>query len=188
MMKKYLTNILFPAWFILATSLALPAFAADESTTSKTDESTVSKADESAANMADEGAASNMDILREKIWADKKLLVANNMNLTAAEAKRFWPIYDAYQADLHKINERLVKVINDYALAYNKGAVLNDTAKKLLDESIAIELAEAKLKQSYVPKLGKVLPAAKVARYLQIENKIRAVVRYVLADGIPLVE
>ncbi len=27
----------------------------------------------------------------------------------------------------------------------------------------------------------------KVARYLQIENKIRAVIKYELADGIPLV-
>ncbi|MDP2784449.1 MAG: hypothetical protein Q8O38_07655 [Sulfurimicrobium sp.] len=172
MMKKYLTAKLCPALFILATTLALPSFAADDSTT----------------GMAGDGATSNMDILREKISADKKLVVANNMNLTDAEAKGFWPVYDAYQKDLQKINERLVKVINDYALAYNKGAVLNVTAKQLLDEAIAIELAEAKLKQSYVPKLGKALPAAKVARYIQIENKIRAIIRYSLAEGIPLVE
>ena len=83
---------------------------------------------------------------------------------------------------------RLANVINDYAMAYNKGAVLDGTAKKLLDEAIAIELAEAKLKQTYAAKLGKVLPAAKVARYIQIENKIRAIIRYELAEGIPLVE
>ena len=63
---------------------------------------------------------------------------------------------------------------------------MNDTAKKLLDEAIGVELAEIKLKQSYVPKLGKVLPVAKVARYIQIENKIRAIVRYGLAETIPL--
>jgi hypothetical protein len=170
MMKKYLINMLSPALFILVTTLALPAFAADDSTTS----------------VADDSAANNMEILREKIIADKKFLVANNMNLTEAEAKAFWPIYEAYQTDLHQINQRLVNVVNDYALAYNKGALLNDTAKKLLDEAIAVELAEVKLKQSYVPKLGKALPAAKVARYIQIENKIRAIVRYGLAETIPL--
>lgn len=170
MMKKYLTNMLRPALFVLATTLALPAFAADDSATSA----------------ADESAANNMEILREKIYADKKFLVANNMNLTDAEAKAFWPIYEAYQQDLHRINERLANVVNDYALAYNKGALLNDTAKKLLDEAIGVELAEIKLKQSYVPKLGKVLPAVKVARYIQIENKIRAVIRYGLAETIPL--
>jgi hypothetical protein len=45
-----------------------------------------------------------------------------------------------------------------------------------------------KLKRSYMPKLEKVIPGTKVARYLQIENKIRAVVRYELAAQIPLVE
>jgi DNA-directed RNA polymerase len=129
-----------------------------------------------------------MKILYDKLKADKKLVVAHNMSLTEAEEKGFWPIYDAYQKDLNKINERMIKVINDYALAYNKGAVLNDTAKQLIDEAIAIEVAEAKLKKSYVPKLGKVLPATKVARYVQIENKIRAIVRFELADLIPLVE
>ncbi|MCZ6898019.1 MAG: hypothetical protein O7D95_04845, partial [Betaproteobacteria bacterium] len=131
---------------------------------------------------------SSMDILREKTTADKKFLVASNMNLTDAEAKEFWPIYKAYQKDLYQINERLDKVIEDYATAYNKGVLLDDTAKKLLDEAIAIELAEVKLKQSYVPKLDKILPATKVARYIQIETKIRAVIHYILAEKIPLVK
>jgi ATP-dependent Clp protease ATP-binding subunit ClpA len=78
--------------------------------------------------------------------------------------------------------------IVEYAEAYNKGPLLDDKAKKLLDEALAIEEAETKLKRSYVPKLEKVLPPAKVARYMQIENKIRAVVRYELANGIPLAQ
>ena len=157
-------NMLHPALFVLAITLALPAFAADTSGTS------------------------SMEILRQKITADKKFLVVSNMELTDAEAKEFWPIYKAYQKDLHQINERLAKVIKDYAAAYNKGALSDDTAKKLLDEAIAIELAEVKLKQSYIPKLDKILPATKVARYIQIETKIRAIIRYGLADGIPLVK
>jgi hypothetical protein len=44
--------------------------------------------------------ADNMQILREKIKADKKLLVASNMELTESEAKNFWPIYEDYQKDL----------------------------------------------------------------------------------------
>ena len=171
-MKKSLTSMLYPTLFVLATSLALPAFATDDSATSQTSES----------------STTSMETLYENLKADKKMVVAHNMNLTETEEKGFWPIYDAYQKDLDKINERIVKVINDYALAYNKGAVPNVTAKKLIDEAIAIDLAEAKLKQSYVPKLGKVLPSAKVARYVQIENKIRAIVRLKLADLIPLVE
>jgi len=132
--------------------------------------------------------ASDMEILRQKIKADKKLVVAANMQLTDAEAKGFWPVYDAYQADLQKINQRLGGLIRNYADAYNKGPVSNEAAKKLLDEMIAIDDSEVKLKRDYAPRLEKAIPGMKVARYIQIENKIRAVIKYDMAAQIPLVQ
>jgi hypothetical protein len=138
--------------------------------------------------MAQTGATTNMDILRQKVKADKKLVVAQNLQLSDAEGATFWPIYDAYQKDLQQINQRLGAVILAYANAYNKGPVANDVAKKLLDEALAVDDAEAKMKSSYVPKIVGALPATKAARYIQIENKIRAAIRYELAAGIPLVE
>jgi hypothetical protein len=132
--------------------------------------------------------ASDMQILAQKIKADKKLVVAANMQLTEEEAKAFWPVYEAYQSDLQKINGRLLGTIKRYADAYNKGPVSDEAAKKLINEAIAIEEAEVKLKRSYVPRLEKAIPGMKVARYLQIENKIRAVAKYELAAQIPLVQ
>ena len=141
-----------------------------------------------ASAMAQTAGTTNMEILRQKIKADKKLVVAENLKLTDAEATAFWPVYDAYQKDLQAINQRLTTAILAYADAYNKGPVTNETAKKLLDESLAIDEAEVKLKSASAPKILAVLPATKAARYIQIENKIRAAVRYELAAGIPLVE
>jgi hypothetical protein len=141
-----------------------------------------------AAPLVAQDASTNMDILRQKVKADKKLIVAENMGLSDAEGKAFWPVYDAYQADLNKLNDRMMKAILAYADAYNKGPVPNETAKKLLAETLDIDAAEVNLKKSYVPKLEAVLPEAKVARYIQIENKIRAAVRYELAGAIPLVK
>ena len=150
--------------FVVATLLALPAVAQTKP------------------------ASTDMEILRQKIKADKKLVVAANMQLTEAEAKGFWPVYDAYQKDLAAINDRTAKAVMAYADAYNKGPVSDATAKKLISEAIAIEESEVKLKRSYLPKLEKVLPGMKVARYIQIENKVRAVIKYELAANIPLVE
>jgi hypothetical protein len=130
--------------------------------------------------------SSDMEIMREKMKADKKLLVAQNMNLTEAEGKAFWPIYDEYQKDLGAINDRLQKTIKAYADAYNKGPLSDDTARSLAQEYIAVEESETALKKAYLPKLEKAIGAAKGARYLQIETKIRAAVKYELADGIPL--
>ena len=130
----------------------------------------------------------NMDILRQKIHGDKKLVVAQNLQLTDAEGAKFWPVYDAYQKDLQGINQRMAAAIVAYADAYKKGPVTNEVAKQLLDETLAIDDAEAKLKSSSAPKILAALPAMKAARYIQIENKIRAAVRYELAAGIPLVQ
>jgi hypothetical protein len=130
----------------------------------------------------------NMQILREKVKADKKLLVATNMELTETEAKGFWPVYEDYQKDLTAINQRIAKLIESYAADYRANTLTDEKAKKLVDELIAIEQAEVGLKASYVPKLSKVLPQKKVARYLQIENKIRAAVKYELAAGVPLAQ
>jgi hypothetical protein len=138
--------------------------------------------------MAQNTATTNMEILRQKIKADKKLVVAENLKLTDAEGANFWPVYEAYQKDLQQINERLATAILAYADAYDKGPITNEKAKQLLDEYLAIDDAEAKLQGAMTPKILAALPAVKAARYIQIENKIRAVVRYELAAAIPLVE
>ena len=140
-----------------------------------------------APAFAEPPSDTNMEILKEKLKADKKLLVASNMDLTDAEAKQFWPLYDSYQKELDGINKHLGQTIKDYAEAFNKGNVPNDTAKKLLGEALSVEEQEVKLKRTYAEKLGKVLPATKVARYIQIENKIRSLIRFELAQQIPLV-
>ena len=116
-----------------------------------------------SAVLAEDKPADNMQIMLDKVKADKKLLVANNMKLTEEEAKGFWPVYDAYQKDLQQLNGRLEKAVKAYADAYNKGPVDDATAKQLLTEALAIEDAEVALKRSYVPKLEKVLPVSQRA-------------------------
>jgi hypothetical protein len=132
-------------------------------------------------------AATDFEVLLNKIKADKRLLVSNNLELTDEEARTFWPLYDSYQQNLDLIDRRLGRTIGDYAEAFKKGPVPDDTASNLLDEALAVEAAELALKQSYAEQLGRVLPEAKVARYIQIENKIRSLLKFELAREIPLV-
>jgi hypothetical protein len=135
---------------------------------------------------AQDKPADDMQIVREKVRADKKLLVAENMQLTEAEAKAFWPVYDQYQDELFLLRARTVKLISDFADAYEK--MSNETAKKLMDEFITIESLGPKLRQAYLPKFRKVLPEVKVVRYYQIENKIQAALFYEFAAKIPLMK
>jgi hypothetical protein len=129
----------------------------------------------------------NLEILLQKMKADKKLLVASNMELNEEESKKFWPLYDEYQKELDQLNQSLGKTIHEYAEAFNKGPLPDHQAKKLMGQVLTVDETEAKLKRTYFDKVGTVLPAAKAARYIQIEMKIRALLRAELAKEIPLV-
>jgi len=132
--------------------------------------------------------ASNLQIIHEKLKADKKLIVAKYMELTESEAKKFWPIYEDYQKDLQNGNQRMLRLLQSYAADYKQKSLTDEKAKKLLDEWIAIEQDEAKRRTAYAPKVLQALPAKKAARYLQIENEYRILLRYDLAATVPLVE
>jgi hypothetical protein len=134
---------------------------------------------------AQDKPADNMEIVKEKIRTDKKLFIATNMQLTESEATAFWPVYEAYQAELGKLRDREIKLIEKFAASYE--TMSDDVAKNLLDDSLSIDSDHQKLRQSYLAKFRGVLPDAKVARYYQIESKIDAVLEYELAKRIPLV-
>ena len=134
------------------------------------------------------GATTNMEILAAKLKADKKLLVAQTVGLTDAEGKAFWPIYDACQAELQTVNKRLAAAIAAYAKEYNAGTMTDAKAAALTAESFAVDEALLAAKKSCAAKLTGVIPAAKIARYVQVENKIRAQINYELAASIPFVQ
>jgi hypothetical protein len=132
--------------------------------------------------------ADNLAIIHAKLKADKKLIVAKYMELTESEAKKFWPVYDEYQKDLEKSNQRILRLIESYAADYRTKSLTDEKAKTLLDEWIAIERDEGKRRSSFAPKVLQALPAKKAARYLQIENEYRILLRYELAGVVPLVQ
>lgn len=131
--------------------------------------------------------ASNLEIIHDKLKADKKLIVAKYMELTESEAKKFWPVYDEYQNDLQKTNERLRGLLESYAADYRNKSMSDEKAQKLLDEWIVIEQEEGKRRSAFAPKVMQALPVKKAARYLQIENEYRILLRYDLASAVPLV-
>ena len=132
--------------------------------------------------------ASNLEIIHEKLKADKKLIVAKYMELTESEAKKFWPVYEEYQNDLKKNNDQLLRILESYAADYKNKSLTDEKAKKLLDEWIAFEQDEGKRRSAFAPKVLQALPPKKAARYLQIENEYRILLRYDLASTVPLVQ
>jgi hypothetical protein len=134
---------------------------------------------------AGEAAKANLDILRDTISANRKALVAANLTLTDEEAARFWPLYDRYQTELKAVQDRAVKVIEDYTASFHD--LSNEKAMKLADDWLSAEGDRVKVRRTYLEQFAKALPGRKVVRFYQIENKMDAVLRYELAGDIPVV-
>ena len=127
----------------------------------------------------------DMQALRTAVKSDKKGFVAATLQLTPAEAKKFWPVYDAYQRAIDVSHRKRALVVE--AVVGKDEDLSNAYAKNLAVEAIANDEAEIKARRALQTRLMKALPAIKAARYLQLESKIRAVQDYDIASVIPLV-
>jgi Spy/CpxP family protein refolding chaperone len=142
-------------------------------------QTSVGNAAQSAADFTD------LSKLREEAKADKHALVADTLRLTDPEAKRFWPIYDTYQRTLDETSRRRVLALE--GLMFREKKMTNLAAKRLVTELMAIDDAEAKARRTLRNRLMRSLPPIKVARYLQLEDKIQAIRDYDIAASVPLV-
>jgi len=130
--------------------------------------------------------ANDMQALRAAVKADKKGLVAKTLDLTPAEAAKFWPAYDAYQRALDVSNRQTALAVEEL-VGYDK-PLSNVFAKNLANEMLASDEAEIRARRKMQNAVMKALPPKKAARYLQLEGKIRAFQDYDLAVAIPLVK
>jgi ribosomal protein L7/L12 len=125
-----------------------------------------------------------IEMTRTLYQADKKAIVAENLGLTDKESEGFWKVYNEFQTDLMKVNDKKLNVIKKYAAHYE--GLSNEVAKTLLDDQFKAQKEEIKVRESYRSRFGKILPAWKVARYYQIENKLALVSSLAVAKEIPL--
>ena len=132
-----------------------------------------------------DGDVTDMQALRAAIKSDKKTFVAATLQLTPAEAKKFWPIYDAYQRTIDASNRKRALAVE--AVVAKDEDLSNAYARNLATDAIGNDEAEIKARRALQNRLMKALPPIKAARYLQLESKIRALQDYDIASMIPLV-
>ena len=132
------------------------------------------------------GTDKDIQLLRQDVRSQKKQIVAANMQLTDAEAQKFWPVYDQYTGDMRKLGDTRVALIKQYAQNYDTltDAQANDLMQKWgsLDESVA------QLRLKYVPIFEKVISAKKTALFFQIDRRLSLIIDLQVASAIPLVQ
>ena len=137
-------------------------------------------------NPAFADVSDEIEMVRSLVRMERKAAVEQAMQLTPAESQVFWNVYNEYEAERTRVNDRAVKVVTDYAAAYPE--VGDARAQTLLTESFAADSDLLSLKKKYAKRFAKVLPPARVARFFQIERKLDAVQNLSVAEQIPLID
>lgn len=129
---------------------------------------------------------SDVQLLRKDLRSIKKQLVAANMQLTDAEAEKFWPIYDRYVQDTIKINDARYALIKEYATNYAR--MTDAQAQSFTRRLIDVDDAVLRLRTRYVPIVQSILASKKTALFFQLDRRVGLLIDLQLASEIPLVQ
>jgi hypothetical protein len=139
-----------------------------------------------ASPSAQSSVDQDIDLMRKDVRSQKKQIIAANLQLTDAEAVKFWPVYDQYTAELVKINDAKYAAIKDYATNYD--TLTDEKALSLTRQILGVDQSVAQLRQKYVPIISKVISGKKTALFFQLDRRLVALIDLQLAAAIPMVQ
>ena len=145
-----------------------------------------SLAQASATPAAQSNVDQDVDLLRKDVRSEKKQIIAANLQLTDAEAVKFWPIYDQYTAELVKINDAKYGVIKEYVNNYN--TLTDEHALALGRNLLNVDQQVAQLRLKYIPIVNGVISGKKTALFFQLDRRLVMLIDFQIAASIPMVQ
>ena len=125
-----------------------------------------------------------LEVTRQAIESQRRVLVSGALPLTDAEADAFWPLYDDYEKERRPLDEQANKLVADFLAG---AATLTDAqAKAMVEKALEVDAGKLRVRQAWLGRMLKAIPPRKVARFYQIDNKLDAVVRADISKQIPL--
>jgi hypothetical protein len=127
------------------------------------------------------------ELVRSAFRLDKKAVVAEFLQLSDADAGKFWPIYEKYEQErVASVGDRRLQLIENYA---NKYETMDDaSADKMVSESAIIQKKEIAVREKYYGMVKKSVGIGIAARFYQIEDVISVATRMQLYNAMPLLQ
>jgi Spy/CpxP family protein refolding chaperone len=126
---------------------------------------------------------STIAIVRANMQADRTTLITSGMNFTDKDGEAFWPIYQQYDYERSRLDDRRAAVIKHYTQKY---PTLTDAeAKAMAETMLDCESRLAELKKKYYKKFNKVLPSLTVTKFFQLERRIDLMMDMQVESSLP---
>ena len=111
-----------------------------------------------------------IELLRKDVRSQKKQIIAENMDLSDAEAEKFWPVYDRYAAELSRIYDTKITLLNDYVENYS--SMTGEQAENYIRKRAEVEQSIMQLRLKYMPAFRKVLSGRETALFYQLDWRL----------------
>ncbi|MBB6463202.1 hypothetical protein [Flammeovirga kamogawensis] len=129
----------------------------------------------------------NMDFetIKTLIKAEKRGVLKENMNLSEAEAEKFWPVYDKYEYDQSKILNEQYALLKEYAESFE--TLDAKRTDELMSIAFKLNKQEITLNQKYYKQMKKVVSTQTAARFSQIMSQLNTVIDLSMTQELPLI-
>jgi hypothetical protein len=134
---------------------------------------------------ADKNLQEYIELLRSDIRQRKAEVMAEMMQLSAADAAKFWPIYKEYDAELNKLSDLRVANIEEYSRTYTE--MTNEKADELIRKALAYRKQRSELIAKYYDRVKEQLGAITAARFVQVEDQLLLIIDLQIDSSLPIV-
>lgn len=125
-----------------------------------------------------------IELVRRDVRQDAREIIGQQMTFKQAEAEKFWPVYERYEADLNRLGDQKLALIKDYADNYK--TMTEDKAGELTSKAIELDILRTSLLQQYLPQFQKALTNRRAAQFYQVEMPLLKIVDLQIASQMPM--
>ena len=123
-------------------------------------------------------------LLHENVADQKEQVVALVLFLNEADAAKFWPIYNQYEAELDKLNATAAASIDDYVK--NAGHLSEQQADQVVHNQTQFQSQRAALLDKYYGQFKAALGPVTAARFFEAENQLLSLTDLQLSSKLPV--
>src|SRR5271165_621788 len=126
---------------------------------------------------------STIAVVRANMRADRTTLITTGMNFNDKDGAAFWPIYQQYEYERSRLDDRRAAVIKQYTQKFRN--LTDADAKAMADQMFDCESRLAELKKKYYKKFNRVLPGLTVTKFFQLEHRVDLMMDMQVESSLP---
>jgi hypothetical protein len=121
--------------------------------------------------------------LRSDVKKVKTQVISEVLQLDAAQAAKFWPIYKEFETELAKVGDGIEMLVKDYIANYER--MTPEVSERLAAKLLSLEQQRLDLKKRYHARVRDGVDAVTATRFLLVENQLEKLLDLQLASRLP---